>query len=159
MHHRAAAFTLLEIMVVLAIAALIIVIGAGALQNITEENELRKASEGVEGLFMKAVHQAYASSIPQAVTFDEQGVVTLLGTNPQADTASPSVALPQGTRLMLRRMGADKLVPAAGQRVLMRPGGLCEPLLLQFTWKGSTLSASLDPLTGGFTDVEEFLQP
>ncbi|MDB6004933.1 MAG: hypothetical protein JWR15_1920 [Prosthecobacter sp.] len=158
MHRRAAAFTLLEIMVVIAIAALIIGIGAGAMQNVGEENELKKASQGVEGIFMTAVHRAYTSSSAHVVAFDEQGVM-LLGDNPQASTASTSVTLPKGTRLLLRRMGSDKLVPAAGQRVLLRPGGLCEPLMLQFNWKGSTVSTSLDPLTGGFTDVEEYLQP
>jgi prepilin-type N-terminal cleavage/methylation domain-containing protein len=158
MHPRAAAFTLLEIMVVIAIAALIIGIGAGAMQNVTEDNELRKASQAVEGIFMTAVHRAYTTSSAHVVAFDEQGV-RLLGSTPQSSTAPASVTLPPGARLQLRRMGSDKLMPAAGQRVLLRPGGLCEPLLLQFAWQGSTLTASLDPLTGGFTDVEEFIQP
>ncbi len=158
MHRRAAAFTLLEIMVVIAIAALIIGIGAGALQNVGDEHELKKATQAVEGIFMTAVHRAYTSSSAHVVAFDEEGV-KLLGDNPQASAANTSVALPQGTRLLLRRMGSDRLVPATGQRVLLRPGGLCEPLTLQFTWQGSTVSTSLDPLTGGFTDVEEILQP
>lgn len=161
MHKRAAAFTLLEVMVVLAIAALIVGIGAGAMQNIGQENELKKATQAVEGVFMTAVHRAYTSSYAHVVAFDEQGVM-LLGEAPEASkesAASTSVALPQGTRLLLRRMGSDRMVPAAGQRVLLRPGGLCEPLQLQFSWQGSTVSTSLDPLTGGFTDVEEILQP
>lgn len=164
MHQRAAAFTLLEVMVVLAIAALIVGIGAGAMQNIGQENELKKATQAVEGVFMTAVHRAYTSSYAHVVAFDEQGVM-LLGANPQeanaetAPAASTSVTFPQGTRLLLRRMGSDRMVPAAGQRVLLRPGGLCEPLMLQFSWQGSTVSTSLDPLTGGFTDVEEILQP
>jgi type II secretion system protein H len=158
MHRRTAAFTLLEMMVVLAIAALIIAIGAGAMQNVTEENELRKASQSLEGIFMTAVHRAYATTSAQAVTFDEQGV-TLQGARPQAAAGNPSVILPKGTRLQLRRMGSDRFVPAAGQRVLMLPGGLCEPLQFQLQWQGTTLSASLDALTGGFTDVEESVQP
>jgi prepilin-type N-terminal cleavage/methylation domain-containing protein len=155
---RRAGFTLLEMIVVLAIAAIIIGIGAGAVQRISQENELRKASLEAEKVFMLAAQRAYATSITQMVVFDEEGL-ELTGANPQAPVASVRVSFPAGTRLQLRRMGSDRWSLAAGQRLMLRPGGLCEPLGLRFDWQRSTLRATLDPLTGGMVEVEELLQP
>lgn len=150
MKHRHG-FTLLEMIVVLTIAALIIGVGAAAVARMTDEHALKKTSLAVERLFMTAVYRAATNS--QIVAFDEQGVAL---SDTQTGGTGQSVAFPKGTRLSLRRMGSDKLVPAAGQRVLLRTGGLCEPLALQFEWQGAILRATLDPLTGGMVDVEEF---
>ncbi|WP_395735562.1 Tfp pilus assembly protein FimT/FimU [Prosthecobacter sp.] len=154
---RRAGFTLLEMIVVLAIAALIIGIGAGAVQRMAQENELRKVSQDVEALFMQAAQRASATSITQMVVFDQDGV-ELTGANPQAGGAGMRVAFPAGTKFQLRRMGSDRWGAAAGQRLMILPGGLCEPLGLRLDWQNSTVRASLDPLTGGFVDVEEVLQ-
>lgn len=150
-HHG---FTLLEMIVVLAIAALIIGVGAASLAGLTEEHELSKATVAVEQIFMTAVHRAGATSSAQVVAFDDTGLA-LIGSETGQPSANRTVTLPKGTRLLVRRFGADKLVPAAGQRVLMRPHGLCEPLQLQLERQGATVTASLDPLTGGLVDVEE----
>lgn len=138
-------FTLLEMIVVLTIAALVIGLGAAGVARMTDEHELKKAALATERLFMRAVYRTATTS--QIVLFDEAGV-SLVGD-------SQRVIFPKGTRLSLRRMTSDKLSPATGQRVLLRSGGLCEPLGLQLEWQGAVLRATLDPLTGGLTDLEE----
>lgn len=155
--HARHGFTLLEMMGVLVIASLVVAVGAASVTSLAEEHELQKASLAVEQVFMQAVHQAAATVSPQVIVFDEKGLA-FAGAETTADGATQRVLLPAGTRLTLRRLGSDVLVPAAGQRVLLRSGGLCEPLGLLFERQGSTLRATLDPLTGGLLDIEEHFQ-
>ncbi|MCX6840461.1 MAG: prepilin-type N-terminal cleavage/methylation domain-containing protein [Verrucomicrobia bacterium] len=136
MRRRAAGFTLLEMIVVLVIAALIIGVGAGAVAQLTEENELRKVAHEAEGVFMQAMTRSLATTQPQSVSLEELG---------------------GQARLTLRRAGVEEFVPATGQRVLLRPGGLCEPLTLRWQKGAAWMSATLDPLTGGFAETEENL--
>lgn len=136
MQRRAAGFTLLEMIVVLAIAALVIGIGAAAVAQLTEEHELRKVAHDAEGVFMQAVTRTLATTQPQSVNLEELG---------------------KQAKLTVRRMGADEFSPAAGQRLLLRPGGLCEPLTLRWQKDAAWISATLDPLTGGFAETEENL--
>lgn len=136
MRRRAAGFTLLEMIVVLVIAALIIGVGASAVAQLTEENELRKVAHEAEGVFMQAMTRSLATTQPQSVSLEELG---------------------GQARLTLRRAGVEEFVPATGQRVLLRPGGLCEPLTLRWQKGAAWMSATLDPLTGGFAETEENL--
>jgi prepilin-type N-terminal cleavage/methylation domain-containing protein len=131
---RAAAFTLLEMIVVLAIAALIIGIGAGAVVRMAEENEMRRAAGEAERTLMQAMTRVLKTSRPQAV--------------PLADLAG-------GMNLKVRRACSDEYEPAAEQRLWLRPGGLCEPLTLRWQRGSAWLDTTLDPLTGGFTRMEE----
>jgi prepilin-type N-terminal cleavage/methylation domain-containing protein len=136
MRRRAAGFTLLEMIVVLVIAALIIGVGASAVAQLTEDHELRKVAHDAEGVFMQAMTRSLATTQPQSVSLEELG---------------------RQARLTLRRAGAEEFVPATGQRVLLRPGGLCEPLTLRWQKGAAWISATLDPLTGGFAETEENL--
>ena len=136
MQRSAAGFTLLEMIVVLVIAALIIGIGAAAVAQLTEEHALRKVVHDAEGVFMQAVTRTLATTQPQSVNLEELG---------------------RDAKLTVRRMGADEFTPAAGQHLLLRPGGLCEPLTLRWQKDAAWISATLDPLTGGFTETEENL--
>lgn len=85
---------------------------------------------------MQAVTRALATTQPQGVNLEELG---------------------GQAKLTVRRMGADEFTPAAGQRLLLRPGGLCEPLTLRWQKDAAWISATLDPLTGGFIETEENL--
>jgi prepilin-type N-terminal cleavage/methylation domain-containing protein len=136
MQRRAAGFTLLEMIVVLVIAGLVIGIGASAVAQLTEEHELRKVAHDAEGVIMQAVTRTLATTQPQGVNLE---------------------ALAQGAKLMVRRAGTEEFISAEGQRMFLRPGGLCEPLTLRWQQDTAWISATLDPLTGGFAETEENL--
>lgn len=136
MKHRAAAFTLLEMIVVLAIAALIIGIGAGTVQRLTAEHELLKVAHDAERVLMQAMTRTLTTVQPQQVE---------LG------------SLSQGAKLTVRHAGSTVYVSTTDQHLRLHPGGLCEPLTLRWQNGASWVSATLDPLTAGFTDLEENL--
>lgn len=132
---RAAAFTLLEMIVVLAIAALIIGVSAGAVVRMAEENEMHQAASDAERALMQAMTRTLKTSRQQEVRLEE---------------------LAGGMKLMVQRVGYDEFEPAAEQRLWLRPGGLCEPLTLRWQRGSAWVSATLDPLTGGFAQMEEY---
>ncbi len=136
MQRHAAAFTLLEIIVVLFIAALVIAVGAGAVAQLTADHELRQVANEAEITLMQAMTRTVATAQPQQVNLAE---------------------LARKARLSVRRVGVDEFVPAEGQRLYLRPGGLCEPLTLRWQTGTAWISATLDPLTGAFAETEEQL--
>ncbi len=136
MQRTAAGFTLLEMIVVLAIAALVIGIGATAVQRLTEDHELWKTTQEAERVFMQAMTRTLATSQSQSVSLE---------------------SLNHGARLTVRRAGMTEFVAAAGQRVVLHPGGLCEPLTLHWQQGDAWIRATLDPRTGALNDVEENL--
>lgn len=137
--NKASGFTLLEMIVVLAIAALIIGVGATAMQQLTEDHELRQTAQTVEREFMQAMTQVLATAQVRSVALDAPGLT------------------PAGTRLTIRHAGAEAFVATTGQRVVLRPGGLCEPLTLRWQKGDAWIQATLDPLTGMLNDLEESL--
>lgn len=121
---------------VLAIAALLIGLGATAAGMMADEHELRRVARDAEVTFMQAMTQVLTTSAPQSVNLD---------------------SIAAGQKLMVRRAGATEFVPAAGQRMLLRPGGLCEPLTLRWQQDSHWLMATLDPLTASFNEMEDNL--
>ncbi len=136
MKQSAAAFTLLEMVVVLAIAALVIGVGAGAVQRLTEEHELLRVAHDAERVLMQAMTRTLNTVQPQSV-----------------DLAS----LSQKVKLTVRHAGSEAFVSSKDQHLRLRPGGLCEPLTLRWQQGNAWVSATLDPLTAGFQEMEENL--
>lgn len=134
---RTAAFTLLEMIVVLAIAALLIGIGAGAVQRLSEEHVLLQVAHTAERECMQAMTRTLATAQPQDVDLEP---------------------LAGGAKLTVQRVGAAaKYIAVTGQHLYIRPGGLCEPITLRWQQGDSWVIATLDPLTGAFSDMEENL--
>ncbi len=136
MQRRAAGFTLLDLIVVLAIAALIIGIGAGAARQMSEDHALRRATHEAEGMLMRAMTRAVATAQPQSVALDE---------------------LRGNFLLTVRRAGTAEFTAAKDQRLWLRPGGLCEPLTLRWQKDGAWITATLDPLTATLAETEDNL--
>jgi len=133
---RTAAFTLLEMMVVLAIGALVIGIGTVSVQRLSEEHELLKVAHEAEKVFMQSMTRTVATAQGQQVSLEAMG---------------------QGAKLTLKRFGASSFTGAKDQYLFFRPGGLCEPLTLRWQQGTAWVTATLDPLTGGFLELEEHL--
>lgn len=136
MQRRATGFTLMEMIVVLAIAALIIGIGAGAVQRLTEEHQLQRIAHDAERVFMQSMTRTLLTAQPQDVNLED---------------------LTGGAKLSVRRAGSTDFGSVSGQQLHLRSGGLCEPLTLRWQSGAAWVSATLDPLTGAFRDVEERL--
>lgn len=162
----AGGFTLLELTVVLVIIMMMLGIGVMSFDSVAQEHELRKPVLEFKSMTMEAVRRAALYERPQVLIFDQQGMLMRLqapraGASEGIETAGPRVkrfTLPPHMVLSLRRFGSDKFVPAAGQRLIIAPSGLCEPITARFEQGRSWFEVTLDPLTGGAREESMIIQ-
>lgn len=170
-------FTLIEIVVVLGIAAVVLGGAMGLMVYSSDERALRNASGEIELLAKRARVSAMLQQTPYALVFSE-GLVELM---PLAETgyvgAGPSAASPLreaaggvaaaaehrqfrldgDMSLLVRRWNSDAWLPAAKKSVhLWRfdPDGLCEPLAVRLQLDRSWSEDIYHPLTATIRDSQ-----
>lgn len=155
----APAFTLLEMVVVLVIITLLVGVGVMSFDGLLREQEMRRPVSELKRMTQEAVRRAVQHERPQVIVFDGNGFSTRGEKAPQAANGSHQAPplvdharLPDGMTLVLRRFGAAKFTAAGGQRLMVTPGGLCEPLTARFEQGHSWIEVTLDPLTGGVAE-------
>lgn len=156
---RRQGFTLLEVVIVLAIMVLLMGIAVVSFDSVGREHDLKHPAAELERMTVEAVQRASIYERPQVVTF-ESGSFAMryktdadgIATKADETTWERRVKLPQGMKLSLRRFGASKFAQAAGQRLVIAPGGLCEPLTARFELGESWIEVTLDPLSGSAQD-------
>lgn len=148
---RTGGFTLMEVLMVLFIIALITGMAVMNFDGIFKEQDLRKPVLEFKDLTAEAVRRATLYERPQVLMFDKAGMVLPLQVRRVGDSAPVRMkrfTLPPGMTLALRRFGSEKFMPAEGQRLMISPSGLCEPLTARFQQGESWFEVTLDPLTG-----------
>jgi len=169
-----AGFTLLEIVIALAIVALIVGGALGVMAYSSDERALRGASSEIEVMAKRARASAIRHQTPYALVFSQDGVRMM----PLAEASGVERTLASG-----RRIGGDE-VPMAGERadfslggmdlhvrrwgargwdhVVKRvvhvwrfdPDGLCEPLSLRLVAGKNWIEDEYHPLTAAIRDSQ-----
>jgi type II secretion system protein H len=173
---RAPGFTLLEIVMVLAIAAIIMGGAVGMMVSASDEHALRNASGEIELLAKRARTTAILQQTPYALEF-RQGVVRLL---PLAEAGNDEKKTAGG-----HRIGGEPVTPTRGEHreyqcaadmeLSIRrwnssewlgtgknsihiwrfdPTGLCEPISVRLTLKKSWAEDTYHPLTASIRDSQ-----
>jgi hypothetical protein len=150
---------LLEISLVLFVMSLLVGTCIYSFAGLTAEQEIRRPATEFQRMTMEAVRRAALHEKPQVIVFEPRGFAIRYRTDPDG-SASPAdqqawvrrVTLPQGMKMSLRRWGQERMQPAAGQRLVVAPGGLCEPLTARFELGSSWFELTLDPLSGGMAE-------
>lgn len=140
-------------MVVLFIIGLLSGVGVISFNSVTRGQEVRRPAMEFQRLVREAMRRAAATEEPQTIVFDKRGF-TMRFRNDAGDGSAwqHRVDLPEAMTLVLRRFGEEKFAPAAGQRLVVAPGGLCEPLAARFQLGDAWVEFTLDPLSGGARD-------
>lgn len=156
---RSSGFTLLELVIVLVIMALLMGVAVVNFEGVGAERDLRRPASELQRMTKEAVRRAGLHERPQFILFDARGFAMRYKTdaNGRAEPGDNAVwqrrvDLPPDMKLSLRRFGMNKFTPAAGQRLSIAPGGLCEPVTARFELGASWLEITLDPLSGGVGD-------
>jgi prepilin-type N-terminal cleavage/methylation domain-containing protein len=158
-------FTLLEVVIVLVIMSLLIGMAVVSVNSIDQEQDVRRPVSEFTRMTQEAVQRAGIYERPQVIQFDKKGFSMRYRTDADGRITTDDtkvwqrrVEIPDGMKFTLRRFGSTKFAPAAGQRLVIAPGGLCEPLTARFELNGSWIETSLDPLSGGPRDEAMFIQ-
>lgn len=152
-------FTLLELVIVLVIMALLMGVAVVNFDGVDAERDLRRPASELQRMTMEAVRRAGLYERPQMILFDARGFAMRYRTDADGRRESGDnavwqrrVDLPPAMKLSLRRFGSNRFAPAAGQRLSIAPGGLCEPVTARFELGASWIEVTLDPLSGGVAD-------
>jgi prepilin-type N-terminal cleavage/methylation domain-containing protein len=141
-----AGFTLLEISIVLVIAALIVGMGAVMVSSLFNDHTIQKAVTNIEVLGVEGVRRASTYHRQQAILFYEDRCELWDETGELVRT----VPLPGYYKLFIHRYYSKDFEESAGQILRIRPGCLCEPIQLMLKNGGDEFQFALDPLTGGY---------
>ena len=147
------AFTLLEILVVLALMGVLFTLAAVHFGGISEERALAEPATEIKALARKAQRTAVLENRPQTLSITPSAV--------------GDVTVPAGVQLLVRpwgttqwlRPGGDNKAPAFAWN--FDPSGLCEPIGLRLERGPSSYEIDFHPLTGGVDEerVEIVAQP
>jgi prepilin-type N-terminal cleavage/methylation domain-containing protein len=164
-------FTLIEIVMVLAIAAIVVGGAVGLMIHSSDERILRNTSGEIELLAKRARTIAILNQTPYALEFRE-GVIRLLPlvqaglSDKQNRSNEPEVvnsdenrqlSLEGGMAVLIRRWNSDKWLPTVKQTVHVwrfDPDGLCEPISVRLALDKSWSEDVYHPLTATIRDSQ-----
>ena len=156
---RPAGFTLLEMVMVLFIMALFVGVASFSFQGSDDEEALRKPASELQRLARDAVRRAGMYEQTQTIEFQKTGFAMRFAKDP-ADVKKgeenqiwlKQVKVPDKMKLSILRWGSTKWQAAPGQRWVMLPSGLCEPISVRMELGRSYIEMRFNPLTGGVQD-------
>jgi type II secretion system protein H len=172
-------FTLIEIVMVLAIAAIISAGAIGLMVSSSDERTLRRVSGEIELMAKQARTTAILHQTPYAVEFSEEGIRLLPLAQAieaaskkssksrrkelksgEADTSgSRQLALENGMAVSIRRWKSEVLLNTNKKAVhLWRfdPDGLCEPISVHLVYGKSWYEDTYHPLTATISDTQSY---
>jgi prepilin-type N-terminal cleavage/methylation domain-containing protein len=145
---RCRAFTLIEIIIAVAILAVVLLMAVPSLSGVLADRRLRASLDSFNNLVRQAQERSVAEHRAYLIVWGDKDVIV----QPEAfakDEEKKAVAtfsLERGTVLTLTLPAALTSKPA-GQWIFW-PTGTCEPASVRFAGRAGTWTANYSPLTG-----------
>jgi prepilin-type N-terminal cleavage/methylation domain-containing protein len=163
-----AGFTLVEIMIVVAILGLVMAMGAPSFVRALNKEPLRQATTDISEILGHARATAILRGVPAQARFRGDGRLTVellaIATLPDAGETGPTDPERESAPLMQRQLDPDVAItllevnfrsqmdqPVA--RVRFHPNGTCDDFTIVIEFRGGIRKLSLDPITS-LVDVE-----
>jgi prepilin-type N-terminal cleavage/methylation domain-containing protein len=146
--HRYRAFTLVEIIIAVAIMATLLLMAVPSLEGVIADRKLRTSLDGFNKLVRGAQERSVAEHRAYLIVWTDKNVFL----QPEAFAkdedrkAIASFVLERGTVLTLSLPAALSSKPL-GQWIFW-PTGTCEPAIVRFEGRAGTWTANYSPLTG-----------
>ncbi len=148
---RIRAFTLIEIIIALALILLILSVGLPSMTGQTRMRKLQTAYDRFDAFVAKAQQQSARDGKPYVLAWTSKGTVRLVAAAASDDTGKKiplvdTFAPEDGGHYTLQRGAALTREPA--MRWTFWPTGNCEPVNISYEAPAGTWSASYSPLSG-----------
>ena len=152
-------YTLIEITLVIFIMALFIGIAAVSFSGLSSEQDLKKPAAELEIMAREAVRRAGMYEQPQVIVFEKTGFAmryqedaSALASGADTNIWVRHTDVPGNMKILLKHWGMKKWMPAAGERWIVLPSGLCEPIQVRMELGRSYIEMEFNPLTGAIAD-------
>jgi prepilin-type N-terminal cleavage/methylation domain-containing protein len=145
---RHSAFTLIEIIIAVAILTVILLMAVPSLSGVFADRKLRASLDGFNKLVRQAQERSVSEHRAYLIVWSDKDVIV----QPEAfakdeeKKAVATFALERGTVLTLTLPAALTAKPA-GEWIFW-PTGTCEPAIVRFAGRAGTWTANYSPLTG-----------
>jgi prepilin-type N-terminal cleavage/methylation domain-containing protein len=145
---RCRAFTLIEIIIAVAILTVILLMAVPSLSGVFADRKLRASLDGFNNLVRQAQERSVTEHRAYLIVWSDKDV----SVQPEAfakdeeKKAVATFALEKGTALTLTLPAALTEKPA-GEWIFW-PTGTCEPAIVRFDGRAGTWTANYSPLTG-----------
>jgi prepilin-type N-terminal cleavage/methylation domain-containing protein len=145
---RYRAFTLIEIIIAVAILALILLMAVPSLSGVFADRKLRVSLDGFNNLVREAQERSVSEHRAYLVVWGDKEVIVQpeVFAKGEEKKAVATFALERGMALTLTLPAALSAKPA-GEWIFW-PTGTCEPAIVRFVGRGGTWTANYSPLTG-----------
>jgi type II secretory pathway pseudopilin PulG len=151
----ARAFTILEIVVAMAIAMLIVGVAVMSLKGVDRESKLRQTAARLEWTARAAMREALVRRQSQCLRLASNGYAA---ENPSGELRWKR--LPKSGSLEIRRWGEARWrKPGPGEAWWFRPGMPCEPISIRLILPEGRYEMTFDPLTATAMDVGLAVNP
>jgi len=156
MRRSSDAFTLLEIMLAVAVAVMILVVAIPNMSGLFAEDALRKSFDDFDAIARKAQTAAMKEKRTMLLVWMKDGIV-LAPQVPRAEDnldEAPALAFSDNVSVTLERPAALIKEPLA--EWAFWPSGACEPVRVHYSGEPGTWDADYEPLTGRGTLIASY---
>ena len=145
---RNGAFTLVEIVIAVAIMATLLLLAVPSLEGVIADRKLRASLDGFNKLVREAQERSVAEHRAYLLVWTDKNVFVQPEAFARGEDRRPiaSFDLERGTVLTLTLPAALSRKPA-GEWIFW-PTGTCEPAIVRFAGRAGTWTANYSPLTG-----------
>lgn len=149
------AYTLIEIMLVMALIALLLGTAVPLVSGFSREQKLRDVVRELLVMAKTARTDAVTTGHAAEIVFGKRAFSLR-----RSDETEPgrTETIPAGMAYTLRAFGAEKAQKPDGQRWVFQPSGLCEPITVRVVDDDAWMEVRFDPLTAGIAE-ESFYAP
>jgi len=156
MRRSPAAFTLLEIMLAVAVAVMILVVAIPNMSGLFAEDALRRSFDDFDAIARKAQSLAMEEKRTMLLVWMKDGIL-LAPQVPRAEDnldEAPALAFSDSVSVTLERPAA--LIKEPLMEWAFWPSGACEPVRIHYTGDPGKWEAEYEPLTGRGTLVASY---
>lgn len=142
-----AAFTLLEVILVMSVMVLVIGVGVGSFAYFDQEDPLEKPAQALGQMSKLAMNTAVIQHRGMMIGFEKESFGVLGADAGELGSYSHGKEI----KVFIKRWGAKGWDKAEGQLWRFGEQGICEPIVVRFENKDGFRDVKFHPLTGGIT--------
>ncbi|MEO8350657.1 MAG: prepilin-type N-terminal cleavage/methylation domain-containing protein [Chthoniobacteraceae bacterium] len=148
MKHRRTGFTLLEVMLAVAVILMMLLIAVPSMQGIFAEDEIRKSYDEFTKFALEAQDAAISGKHSVMLMWEKDGIVQVpdASMTPEEEEALPFLRYPENGTITLERPAA--LLKKAPVEWTFWRSGACEPVRIIYEAEDGHWIAEFEPLTG-----------